>query len=69
MNKPMEKDSALVKLLHDAGAIPFVKTSVPVTLLSFESTSDLFGVTTNPHKKTHSPGGSSGGEGSWTYCR
>ena len=63
MNKPVQQDSALVKLLRDAGAIPFIKTTVPVTLLSFESTSDLFGVTMNPHKKTHSPGGPSGGEG------
>jgi Asp-tRNA(Asn)/Glu-tRNA(Gln) amidotransferase A subunit family amidase len=62
VNKPIQKDSALVELLHDAGAVPFVKTSVPISLLSFESTSDVFGVTTNPHKKTHSPGGSSGGE-------
>lgn len=24
-NKPLEKDSALIRLLHDAGAVPFVK--------------------------------------------
>jgi Asp-tRNA(Asn)/Glu-tRNA(Gln) amidotransferase A subunit family amidase len=63
VNMPIQKDSALVKLLFDAGAVPFVKTSVPITLLSFESTSDVFGVTKNPHQKAHSPGGSSGGEG------
>jgi Asp-tRNA(Asn)/Glu-tRNA(Gln) amidotransferase A subunit family amidase len=63
VNKPLRDDSTLVKLLRDAGAVPFVKTSIPITLLSFESTSDLFGVTSNPHKKSHSPGGSSGGEG------
>jgi Asp-tRNA(Asn)/Glu-tRNA(Gln) amidotransferase A subunit family amidase len=51
-----------VRLLRDAGAVPFVKTNIPITLLSFESYSDLFGRTTNPHKKTHSPGGSTGGE-------
>lgn len=62
VGKPMQSDSALVRLLRDAGAVPFVKTSIPVTLLSFESTSDVFGVTTNPHKRRFSPGGSSGGE-------
>ncbi|KAF8970082.1 amidase signature domain-containing protein [Flammula alnicola] len=62
VGKPAERDSALVRLLRDAGAVPYVKTNVPITLLSFESDSDVFGRTTNPHKKTHSPGGSTGGE-------
>ncbi|KII84633.1 hypothetical protein PLICRDRAFT_355330 [Plicaturopsis crispa FD-325 SS-3] len=62
VHKPVKEDSALVRLLRDAGAVPFVKTNIPITLLSFESASDLFGATTNPHKATHSPGGSSGGE-------
>ncbi|KAF5383005.1 hypothetical protein D9615_004884 [Tricholomella constricta] len=63
VGKPMQKDSTLVRLLRDAGAIPYVKTNVPITLMSGESWSDLFGRSTNPHKKTHTPGGSSGGEG------
>lgn len=62
VNKPMQNDSGLVRLLRDAGAVPFVKTNVPITLLSFESTSDVFGVTTNPHNTAYSPGGSTGGE-------
>ncbi len=63
VNKPVTKDSKLVALLKDAGAVPFVKTNIPITLLSFESTNDVFGRTTNPHGKGYSPGGSSGGEG------
>ena len=51
-----------MRLLRDAGAVPFVKTNIPITLLSFESYSEVFGRTTNPHKSTHSPGGSTGGE-------
>jgi len=62
VGKPAEKDSALVRLLRDAGAVPFVKTNVPITLLSFESASDVFGRTTNPHHSAYSPGGSTGGE-------
>lgn len=62
INKPATKDSGLVRLLKDAGAIPFVKTNIPITLLSFESTNDVFGVAKNPHNKSYSPGGSSGGE-------
>lgn len=63
VGKPMTRDSAVVRLFKDAGAIPFVKTNIPVTLLTFECANDVFGRTTNPHSKDHSPGGSSGGEG------
>ncbi|KAI0042814.1 amidase signature enzyme [Auriscalpium vulgare] len=62
VGKPFQQDAALVKLLRDAGAVPFVKTNIPTTLLSFESVSDVWGRTTNPHSKEHSPGGSTGGE-------
>lgn len=62
VGKPLRKESALVRLLRDAGAVPFVKTNVPITLLSFESTNDVFGTTTNPHGKGYTPGGSTGGE-------
>ncbi|TFK41766.1 amidase signature domain-containing protein [Crucibulum laeve] len=62
VGKPALKDSAIIRLLRDAGAVPFVKTNIPITLLSFESFSDVFGRTLNPHKHTHSPGGSTGGE-------
>ena len=45
-----------------AGAVPFVKTNIPITLMSFESTNDVWGVTENPHVAGYSPGGSTGGE-------
>jgi fatty acid amide hydrolase len=44
------------------GAIPYVKTQSPTTLLSFESASALWGACRNPHVPEYSPGGSSGGE-------
>ncbi|CCM00798.1 uncharacterized protein FIBRA_02840 [Fibroporia radiculosa] len=62
VGKTIKTDSALVKLLRDAGAVPFVKTNVPVTMLSFEAANEVFGTTTNPHSKDYAPGGSSGGE-------
>ena len=34
-----------------------------MTLLSFESTNDVWGRCTNPHNSKYSPGGSTGGEG------
>ena len=62
INKPFIDDCNLVKSLRAAGAIPFVKTTVPQTMLSFETTSPIHGVTRNPRDLTRSPGGSSGGE-------
>lgn len=60
--KPYAVDGPMVRLLKDAGAIPFVKTNVPITLLSFESSNDVWGRTRNPHNPDYSPGGSTGGE-------
>ena len=57
-----EVDGTLARLLKDAGAVPYVKTNLPITLLSFESTNDVWGQTTNPHNNKYSPGGSTGGE-------
>ena len=39
-----------------------MKTNLPITLLSFESTNDVWGRCTNPHNSKYSPGGSTGGE-------
>lgn len=56
------EDGTMVKILKDAGAVPFVKTNLPTTLLSFESTNDVWGQSKNPHNQNFSPGGSTGGE-------
>ncbi|KAF1351289.1 amidase signature domain-containing protein [Delphinella strobiligena] len=63
VGKPYAADGGLVKMLKAAGAVPFVKTALPITLLSFESTNDVWGRCTNPHNPKYSPGGSTGGEG------
>ncbi len=60
--KPYEADGTLVKILKAAGAIPYVKTNIPTTLLSFESSNDVWGRCLNPHSLQYSPGGSTGGE-------
>lgn len=61
--KPYAEDGIQVKLLKKAGAIPHIKTAVPISLLSFESTNDVWGPAKNPHNSKYSPGGSTGGEG------
>ncbi|KZW01327.1 amidase signature enzyme [Exidia glandulosa HHB12029] len=59
---PASADAAVVRLLKDAGALVYVKTNIPTTLLSFDSRNDVYGVTGNPHNTRLVPGGSSGGE-------
>ena len=60
--QPYTEDGSLVKILKAAGAIPYVKTNLPTTLLSFESSNDVWGRCSNPHNLKYSPGGSTGGE-------
>ncbi|ODQ65583.1 amidase signature enzyme [Nadsonia fulvescens var. elongata DSM 6958] len=62
--QPAQQDGNLVRLLRDAGGVPFVKTNVPLTLMAFESYNDVWGYTENPHVKGFSAGGSTGGESS-----
>lgn len=60
--KPASYDSPMIRLVRDAGGMPFVKTNVPYTMLSFECYNDLWGITENPHVKGYAAGGSTGGE-------
>ncbi|XP_067894148.1 fatty-acid amide hydrolase 1-like [Heterodontus francisci] len=62
IDKPAVEDSVIVQVLKKQGAIPFVKTNVPQTLLSFECSNPIYGQTLNPHDGGRTPGGSSGGE-------
>ncbi|KAJ5605226.1 hypothetical protein N7510_010380 [Penicillium lagena] len=61
-NQPLSEDGPMTKLLKDAGAVPYAKTALPITLLSFESANGLWGHCLNPHSPGYSPGGSTGGE-------
>ncbi|NXJ09020.1 FAAH1 hydrolase, partial [Odontophorus gujanensis] len=63
IDKPMAEDSVLVQVLKRQGAIPFVKTNVPQSLISYDCNNLIFGQTCNPLLYTRTPGGSSGGEG------
>ncbi|KAL2848589.1 amidase signature domain-containing protein [Aspergillus pseudoustus] len=56
-------DSVLTTMLLNAGAVLYVKTSVPQSLMVCETVNNIFGRTTNPRNKNWSCGGSSGGEG------
>ncbi|KAI4592511.1 putative amidase [Pestalotiopsis sp. 9143b] len=60
--KAIPEESTLVKLLRDAGAVFYVKTNVPTTLMMGETVNNLFGKTSNPRNRNLTTGGSSGGE-------
>ncbi|KAI0341997.1 general amidase [Trametopsis cervina] len=63
IGKYAEEDSVLVQILYDAGAVPFVQTNVPQTLMWPETYNKIYGRTLNPHNRALTSGGSSGGEG------
>ncbi|XP_077784895.1 fatty-acid amide hydrolase 1-like [Podarcis muralis] len=63
LNLPAATDAVVIQVLKHQGAIPFVKTNVPQSLLSYDCSNLIFGQTLHPLDHSKSPGGSSGGEG------
>jgi len=68
-SKPVLKDSAIVKTLRAAGAIPFVKGNIPQGLMIPESDNAVFGRALNPFNQDRTPGGSSGGDAALVAAR
>ncbi|KAI0091703.1 amidase signature enzyme [Irpex rosettiformis] len=60
--QPAESDAEVVRLVREAGGIPFVKTNLSQTLMFFECVNPMWGRTTNPYSDAHTSGGSTGGE-------
>ncbi|OAL01996.1 acetamidase [Phaeosphaeriaceae sp. SRC1lsM3a] len=66
---PAAGNSALVDLLANAGAVFYVKTNLPMTMMTADSHNNIFGRTLNPHKLSCTAGGSTGGEGALIAMR
>ncbi|KAJ4485909.1 general amidase [Lentinula aciculospora] len=64
-----ERNSVLTDILENAGAVLFVKTNIPQTLMWAETFNHVFGRTSNPYNRTLTSGGSSGGEGALVAMR
>lgn len=64
-----KEDAHILQVLHDAGAVFHCRTTVPQTMMHLETDSNLYGVTTNPHNRNLTSGGSSGGEGALIALR
>jgi len=60
---PAMDDAALVKILLSLGAVLYVKTNIPQSLMTADSHNNIFGRCLNPNKLSLGAGGSSGGEG------
>ncbi|KAH7553089.1 hypothetical protein BM1_08062 [Bipolaris maydis] len=64
LSRPLsEKNSPLVDILLELGAVIYVKTNLPQTLMTADSHNNIFGRTLNPVNTNVTAGGSSGGEG------
>ncbi|ESK92480.1 general amidase [Moniliophthora roreri MCA 2997] len=64
-----ESNCVLVDILYECGAVLFVRTNVPQTLMWGETHNNVFGRTVNPFNRRMTPGGSSGGEGALLALR
>ncbi|KPI44635.1 Acetamidase [Cyphellophora attinorum] len=69
LDRKSEENSALVDLLLQQGAILYVKTNVPQTMMTADSENNIFGRTLNPHNTLLTAGGSTGGEGALVAFR
>ncbi|KAG8876463.1 Fatty-acid amide hydrolase 2 [Tulasnella sp. 331] len=58
----------LVAQVRAAGGIPFVKTNIPQTMMTWQCSNPVFGTTTNPWSANHTSGGFSGGEAALLAC-
>ncbi|EYE94722.1 putative general amidase [Aspergillus ruber CBS 135680] len=68
-NPPPRSNSAMVEILLAAGAVLYVKTNVPQTMMTADSENNVFGRVLNPHRLSLTAGGSSGGEGALVAMR
>ncbi|RSL39855.1 hypothetical protein CEP54_016245 [Fusarium duplospermum] len=68
-NGQSEFNSVLIDLLFSQGAVFYVKTNVPQTMMAGDSVNNIFGRALCPHNLDLSAGGSSGGEGALVAMR
>ncbi|RDW58558.1 uncharacterized protein DSM5745_11249 [Aspergillus mulundensis] len=68
-NPALTFNSPMVNILLDAGAVIYVKTHMPQTMMTADSHSNVFGRTRNPYGRSLTAGGSCGGEGALIAMR
>ncbi|KAJ5555744.1 hypothetical protein N7461_004214 [Penicillium sp. DV-2018c] len=68
-NKPAKSNSSIVRSLEAMGAVLYVKTNIPQSLMMSDSYNHVFGQSVNAFNSALISGGSSGGEGALVGCR
>lgn len=63
------EQSTLTNMLIDLGAVLYIKSSIPQTLMTADSENNIFGRTLNPNNAILTAGGLSGGEGAIVRLR
>ncbi|KAF4434492.1 general amidase [Fusarium acutatum] len=58
-----QEDALLVQCCKKAGAVFHVRTNEPQSIMHIDCSNPIYGTTVNPHNRTLTCGGSSGGEG------
>ncbi|GMM30976.1 hypothetical protein DAMA08_037210 [Martiniozyma asiatica (nom. inval.)] len=58
-----EKDATTISVLKKLGAVLYVRTNQPQSLMHLDSNNNIIGRSRNPYNSLLTPGGSSGGEG------
>jgi Asp-tRNA(Asn)/Glu-tRNA(Gln) amidotransferase A subunit family amidase len=69
VGKPARKNTLLVDILLEQGAVLYCKTNIPQTLMALDSDNNIFGRVLNPRNRLVTAGGSSGGEGALVAMR
>ncbi|XP_069696684.1 fatty-acid amide hydrolase 2-like isoform X2 [Periplaneta americana] len=62
-NEKAKEDADTIRLMRQAGAIPFAITNVSEVCMWWETINTVYGRSNNPYNTNHIVGGSSGGEG------
>lgn len=62
IDNPSGETHAINDVLWDAGAVFYARTTQPQCIMHLETSSNIYGTTTNPWNTDLTPGGSSGGE-------
>lgn len=66
---PASANAVLIDVLQQLGAVLYVKTNIPQTMMTTDSQNNVFGRVLNPSRLNLTAGGSSGGEGALMAMR
>ncbi|KAE8440968.1 hypothetical protein EG329_006157 [Mollisiaceae sp. DMI_Dod_QoI] len=62
IGQPQVGECSVQEVLWEAGAVFYARTTQPQAIMHLETSTNIYGVTTNPYNTDLTPGGSSGGE-------